>query len=394
MKILPIINGYKISYFRHRRCHLPLPQANLYIVGTSVHKFAVCQQEYDYIIKNNLPYISSTEFLAQNIIKPESILIAGSYGKTTISAFLSWLFVKLDLNPSYFFGGNLIEDFPSLSTGNGQFSIVEADESINGLDTQAKFLYYPVKYLIITSTNWEHKDSYKTAEDNFNAYKQLVEKLPQDGILVYNPNDPEIQKLLPFSKAKNIPYQSFDFETKLIGKFNRENINAALTLCSALGFDKAISLVPDFKGISRRLEIIHHNPLVIDDFAQSPDRIKSTLNTVSETYPNRPIKVFFEPHASFLSYKSSLNGMSPAFKSATEVIISKIKFNPSISNNDRTTFADYKAEIGDKVKYLPLLDNIKQYLQQSLKPDDILIHFSSGGLDGLNTLNQIVYTFN
>lgn len=371
--------------------NLPFPQADLYIVGSSYKNFAICQQEFDEIKKNNLPYISATEFLSQFVIKPESVLIAGSYGKSTISSFLSWLFLKLNLNPSYYFGG--IANFPSLAISNTQFSIVEADESINGLDTKAKFLYYPVKYLILTSTNWEHKDSYKSNQENLNAYKQLIENLPSDGILVYNQSDSDISSLLPFSKAKNIPYQNFDFKTVLIGKHNQENINAALTLCQALNFDmnRILTLIPQFSGIKRRLEIINENPLIIDDFAQSPARIQSAINSVAQTFPNRPIKIFFEPHASFLSYKSSLEGISQAFSLASEIVISKIKFDQKISKDQRTTYANYSKELSTKSIYLPLAENIIQHYKNTLNKNDILIHFSSGGLNGLNTLNQIVY---
>lgn len=376
--------------------HSDFLNADIYIIGTSVHRFALCQQEYDYILKNNLPYISSTEFLAKNLIKPESILVAGSYGKTTISAFLSWLFDKLNLNPSYFFGGTLVESFPSFSISNGEFSIVEADESINGLDTQAKFLYYPAKYLILTSAQWEHKDSYKTATDNFNAFKQLVKKLPLDGILVYNPHDSEITKLLPFCSAKKIPYQNFDFKTQLIGSYNHENINAALTLCQSLNFDlkSVTSIIPEFSGIKRRLEIINQQPLIIDDFAQSPERIKSAMDAIFQTFPNRPIKVFFEPHATFLQNKSSLKNFRQAFTLADKIILGKIKFNPNYDKNNRTTADSYRLEIGNKLIYLPISDDIIKYLQNDIQPNDILVHMSSGGNDGFSILKSIINSFN
>jgi UDP-N-acetylmuramate: L-alanyl-gamma-D-glutamyl-meso-diaminopimelate ligase len=372
------------------------PLADLYIIGSAYQNNPRTINEFEQIKSQNLPYISATQFLADNLIKSDSILVAGSYGKTTITALLSWIFNSLGLNPNYFFGGQAINDIPSLQKTVSNWSIIEADEAINGLDTQAKFLYYPVKYLILTSAQWEHKDGYKTAADNFNAFKKLVEKLPTDGILVYNPKDTEITKLLPFCQAQKIPYQNFDFSTQLLGLYNHENICAALTLCQELKLDinKIKLIIKDFKGLKRRLEILHQNPLIIDDFAQSPDRVKSAITAISETYPNRPIKIFFEPHASFLSYKNSLIGFSSSFKSVQEVIVTKIKFNPNISKTDRTTFADYSKELGNKVKYLPLLADVQQYFQQSLKSNDILIHFSSGGLEGLNTLNQIVYTFN
>jgi len=376
--------------------NLPLPKADMYIIGSSYKSFPICQQELETIRQNNLPYISATQYLAQNVIKSESILIAGTYGKSTISAFLSWLFIKLNLNPSYFFGGISADNLPSLSITNNQYSIVEADESINGLDTQAKFLYYPVKYLILTSAQWEHKDSYQTATDNFNAFKQLVEKLPPNGILVYNPHDSEIIKLLPFCSAKKIPYQNFDFKTQLIGSYNHENINAALTLCQLLNFDleSIISIIPEFSGIKRRLEIVHQQPLIIDDFAQSSDRIESAILAISQTFPNRPIKVFFEPHATFLQNKLSLTNFHQAFSLADKVILGKIRFNPNYDKNNRTTAGSYRSEIGNKLIYLPIFDDIVKYFQNNLQPDDILVRMSSGGNDGSDILKLIINSFN
>ena len=70
---------------------------------------------------------------------------------------------------NHFFGGQAIDGTPSLKFSDSDWSAVEADESINGLDTQAKFLYYPVKYLVLTSAKWEHQDSYPTVEKNLAA---------------------------------------------------------------------------------------------------------------------------------------------------------------------------------------------------------------------------------
>ena len=361
----------------------PLENIDLVIVGSSYKSFQICRQEFDQIKKLGIPYISATEYVAQNLIKSESILVAGSYGKTTISALLAWILP----DSSYFFGGIAVNNFPSLNFSDSQMSIVEADESINGLDTQAKFLYYPVKYLILTSALWEHKESYKTAQDNFNSFKRLVQKLPKDGILIYNPHDPEIAKLLPFCQAKTIPYQVHQFTTPLIGQHNQDNINAALTLLNQLGINT--NKVASFPGIKRRLEIIsdHNSRLIIDDFAQSASRIKSALKAISYSYPHRRIIVYFEPHASFLQNQESVTEFSQLIGLFDEFVLGKIKFAPD--KKHRVEFRDWQ-HIIHNIHYFPINSDLIKHLKSILDSGDILVHFSSGGLDGLNNLKKFI----
>jgi UDP-N-acetylmuramate: L-alanyl-gamma-D-glutamyl-meso-diaminopimelate ligase len=370
---------------------------DLIIVGSAYQKFPNCVEEYEQAKRLGIPTISATEFVANTLIKDNSIVVAGSYGKTTITALLSWIFHELDFKPNYFFGGQSLNNQKSLEMNQSDWSIVEGDESINGLDTQAKFSYFYVKHLIITSVNWEHKDSYSSLEENHKSYMSLLERVPPNGVIVYNPNDPVLTEMVKSLKANTIAYQDYAFNTTLIGQHNHDNINAALTLCDALGMDmsKVIPLISQFKGIKRRLEILSkaNNILFIDDFAQSPVRIKSAIESIKSSYKHRPIKVYFEPHATFLQFKDSLRTLNEAFASTKEVVISKIKYSKNISKEHRSTAKDYLDEIGQKTKYLPINDEIYQHFTQTLRPNDILVHFSTGGLDGTNNLNEIITYF-
>jgi UDP-N-acetylmuramate--alanine ligase len=133
----------------------------------------------------------------------------------------------------------------------------------------------------------------------------------------------------------------------------------------------------DFPGIKRRLEIIKNKNdiIIVDDFAQSPERITYTLERLKEKYPRHNIKVFFEPHASFLQY--SINGLGKAFKLASEVVVSAITFNKNKSN--RISAKEYQNEIGNKFVYLPIKSDIISHYRNTLKSFDLLVHFSSGG---------------
>jgi UDP-N-acetylmuramate: L-alanyl-gamma-D-glutamyl-meso-diaminopimelate ligase len=364
----------------------PIDNIDLAIIGSSFRSFSRCLNEYKQIKEARIPYISATKYLADNLIKSESILVTGSYGKTTITALLAHIYP----DSNYFFGGQPVDGSPSLQFSKSPISIIEADESINGLDVQAKYLYYPVKYLILTSANWEHKESYPTANDNFLSYQKLIEKIPTDGALIYNPHDKDIQKLLPYCHAPAIPYVSRHFDTQLIGQHNQENIAAAYTLCQYLkkNDSEILPAIKTFSGIHRRLEVVYnHHIIAIDDFAQSADRVFSALIAIRYTYPHHRIIVYFEPHASFLQKFESLKNFNKITKLVDTFVLGKITY--STNKYQRVTSSKWQNIIGNKLIYIPLDREIISFLTTNLHPGDILVHFSSGGLSGLNILKTV-----
>jgi UDP-N-acetylmuramate: L-alanyl-gamma-D-glutamyl-meso-diaminopimelate ligase len=370
------------------------PDIDLAIIGNSYSSFDNTRQEFDQIKKMNIPYISYTKYLVKYLIKNNSILVAGSYGKTTITGLLSYLFSRLQLDPSYMFGGQPVDDFPSTRFGQSDWSIVEADENHRGLDTQTTFLYYPVKYLILTSAQWEHKDSFATAADNLNAYRQLIQKVPKDGLIIFNGQDPDIQKIISSSQAKTIDYQNHPvFKTKLIGQHNQQNISAVFTLCCELGFDQSavLKIISSFSGIKRRLELIgqKNNIFIYDDFAQSAIRVKSALEALKYSYPQHRLFIYLDPHASFLQNPQSIEEFKTISGLFTDFVLGRISFSAGISKESRVTARNWQNIIGQNFHYLPLDQDIIDYYSVNLQPGDLLIHFSSGGLDGLTNLKKV-----
>jgi len=397
---------------------------DLGIIGSSYDLFKNTQDEFKQIKKFKIPYISATEYISQNIAKKNSIVIAGSFGKTTITSLTAWILSHTQLKPSYMFGGVPKNKFNSLKINQSDWSILEGDESVHGLDKFAKFLYYPTKYLLITSADWEHKDSYSTEILNFNAFKKLVKKIPSDGFLIINQQKETAIKLKTYSSAKIITYNTpksdyflekiirhqnyttliihtptglLKLNTTLIGQFNFENILASVCLCDSLGISRYLiaKSIFSYRGIKGRLELITSvkNTLFFKDFAQSENRVNSTLNSLKNHFPKRHIKVLYQPHASFSQYKSSLCHLQNAFSKADEIVLTKLKFNPNISKNDRITAKDFRNCLGSKLIYLPLKKQILEYYKNSLMSNDILIYMSSGGLEGNRIFKSIIKSF-
>ncbi|MDO8609653.1 MAG: Mur ligase family protein [bacterium] len=367
---------------------------DLYIIGSGFANQTKLKSEFEVIKKSKIPYISATEYIAKNLIKANSILVAGSFGKSTITAMLVFLLKDTKYNPSYMFGANPINKFSSLSFTNSNWSVCEADESINGLDTKAKFLYYPVKYLILTSATWEHKESYKTKKDNLSAYKNLILNIPNDGLLVYNSNELSIKPLLKFAKCKVISYNTASIKHPLLfGKAFENNFAAVKALCDYLKVK--IENISKFKGLKNRLELTANkkNILFYTDFAQSAPRISATISALKTQYKNRKIYVILNPRAGFLQYKKSILELTNSFNSVTHIYLTKLSFTKNLSKSARVSFTDYKSVFGGKISYLPMSNDLINTVTKSLKSGDILIQFSSGSLDGYRDFQKIIKSY-
>jgi len=378
----------------HIQINKPHSLPDLYIIGSGFKNQSKLVSEFESIKKSKIPYISATQYIANNLIKSNSILVAGSFGKSSITAMLAFLLRNTKYNPSYLFGANPINKFPSLFFSDTDWSICEADESINGLDTQAKFLYYPVKYLILTSATWEHKESHKTETDNFNAYKNLIKNIPTDGLLIYNSADFSINSLLQFAKCRVISYSSANIKHPILfGSAFENNFAAVKAICDYLKVNT--DKIAKFKGLVNRLQLVatKNDILFYSDFAQSAPRISSTLLALKSHYPHQNIFVILNPHASFLQYKNSIDELKDSFINVSHIYLTKISFTKKVDKTARVSFANYKTIFGDKISYLPMSNDLINTVKTSLKPRDILIQFSSGGQDSFHTFQKIIKSY-
>ena len=369
-------------------------QIDQVIVGSSYKLFKKSLEEFDQIKKQKIPFISATKYIAQNVAQKNSILIAGAYGKSTITGLVIRILKNAKLDPSYMLGAKAINKMKSLSITTSDWSVVEADESINGLDHQAKFLTYPVKHAIITSTDWEHKESYPDHQSNLDAYRKLIQKIPTNGLLIYSSKDKHLKKLARHCQGQSFSYDNTPiYPNSLLGSHNQENINAAATLCQKLDIKLSVikKTIKTHRGLKRRLEIIKsiNNIIFIDDFAQSASRITMALQAIKKAYPQHTIKVFLEPHASFLQNKKSLQDLPLALTLTQEVVLSRIKYSIKVPPKDRSTASHFKTIIGPKLIYQPLYPQIQKHYQKTLRPRQILVHFSSGGQEGIKIFHQI-----
>lgn len=273
--------------------------------------------ELQYVLQNNIPHLSYPQLVAQNIIKKNSIVCAGTYGKTSSTTLLTLIFKNAGLDPAYMIGG-LSVDLED-SAGNPEesdWSIVEGDEYKTSRDNpRAKFFSYKPTHLLLTSVNWDHADVYKTEEDYLTAFQELINSI-SEGMIVACSDNQNVQKLLTSYQAhltetitatlqsfkqkdqhlcgnvvntlenmvKIITYgkssdtnfqytnidetshglsfdilhhdQTFKIATPMLGAYMAENMCGAFALAHSVGIDPEIIIktFQNFHGLKRRLE--------------------------------------------------------------------------------------------------------------------------------------------
>ncbi len=230
-----------------------------------------------------------------------TIAVSGTHGKSTTCAMIALVLMKAGFDPTVIVGTKLREfNGSNFRIGESDYLVIEADE------WQASFLNYWPQIIVLTNIEREHLDYYKGLRHILHTYKEYIEHLPKDGILIANRDDKNILKLQ--FKARNYSIKQKEAKKiskilKVPGEHNIYNALAALAVARALKIPDKISFkaLSEYKGVWRRFEIkrgeIDNKKFtIISDYAHHPTEIKATLEATREKFPSKKIWCIFQPH--------------------------------------------------------------------------------------------------
>lgn len=373
--------------------------------------------EWIYVQENHLSYFSYPEAVAEFFVKEKSIVCAGTYGKTTTSALLSFVLTEVGLNPSYMFGGLTSNDFPSAKITDSNYSILEGDEYKSARwDNGAKFFHYRPTHLLLTAVEWDHADVYPTAEEYYFAFNKLVKAIPSNGVIVLSDKVKNIEKI---ENTKTVTYGKNDcndfqygeieqtpkgikltiihgnnkyrLSSILLGEHQAENICGVFAMAVTLGIDeeKIITAIAKFPGLKRRLEkrgVVNGAP-VYDDIAHSPTKATSAIASLRAAYPNDKITAIFEPNTGNRQ-REAIPQYVNAFVDADEVVVpelTKIKINPDqvdlpLTSEELTAVI---ATTHPATKHIADDKELVNYLKQKTQPGNVIVFLGSHGFRGM-----------
>src|SRR3989338_6699490 len=153
----------QIPYFNSFSADHIKPDVDLVVIGGIAYHVGDINPEVDEAKRLGLTVKSYPEIFHEYLEKPESIVVIGTYGKTTIGALLAWILETAGLNPSFDIA-EITENFrEGTRNTESQYSIIHGDEHPTlGYSDLPKFAYFSPKYLLLTTALWDHFNIYPT----------------------------------------------------------------------------------------------------------------------------------------------------------------------------------------------------------------------------------------
>jgi len=181
------------------------PAPDLVVIGNALSRG---NPEVEAVLDRKIAYRSLPEVLKEFFLPGhESIVVAGTHGKTTTTSLLAWLFHCGGRRPNFLIGG-VAENFGrSYGLGGGEEFILEGDEYDSAFfDKGPKFLHYRPDELIFTSLEFDHADIYADLAAVELQFRRLVNLLPRRGKIIAWGDDPREVK-------PDRPWKSISAET-------------------------------------------------------------------------------------------------------------------------------------------------------------------------------------
>ncbi len=394
------------------------PKPDLVIVGNVISKGNL---EAQAVVAREIPYTSLPKALGEFAIGDrESFVVAGTHGKTTTTSILAWVTDALGYSAGFLIGGIPLNYGLSFRAPKGNAFVIEGDEYDTAyFDKVPKFIHYRPRHVILTSIEFDHADIYRDLEHVKMAFKSLLELIPEDGTLVYNADDTNIQSLLPFCKARRqfgygLKMGEFsirerevlegrnqftvlreksriaDVAVKLFGEHNTLNVLSVFALAEVLHWprQKVLQSLADFKGVKRRQELLGEvsGVTVVEDFAHHPTAVELTLKCMRERFPSRRVVAVFEPRSATSRRNIFQREYAAAFAHADLTFLSQPFDQSKIVETERFStellVQDLKAQ-GKTAEMAPGADAILETMLPQLRPKDVVLIMSNGGFDGI-----------
>ena len=284
----------------------------------------------------HIPVVPRALMLAELMRLKRGIAVAGTHGKTTTTSLVASVLAGGGLDPTFVIGGRLTSAGANARLGQGEYIVVEADES------DASFLNLLPVMAIITNIDVDHMDTYGHDVARLkSAFIEFTQRLPFYGSAVVCSDDANVREIIPFIsrpvttygvnpdalvRAVNVRAQGtvmhFDVERRsaagslpslaislnLPGVHNVLNALAAIAVATELGVpDAAIAeALAVFNGVGRRFTQHGDFPVsaargggsftLIDDYGHHPVEMAATLAAARGAWPQRRIVLAFQPH--------------------------------------------------------------------------------------------------
>jgi len=386
-----------------------------------------------------VPVIQRAVMLGELMRLKQGIAIAGTHGKTTTTSLVASVLAEGGLDPTFVIGGKLNSAGANARLGQGDFIVVEADES------DASFLQLFPAMEVVTNIDADHMDTYQHDMARLKqAFVQFIQRMPFYGIAVLCIDDANVKDIIPFVSQSILSYglsESADIrasnvradgttmhftvdrrtirrhgnqpgrleiQLNLPGLHNVRNALAAIAIATELGVgDEAIiKALSQFDGVGRRFQRYGDIPLasggsytLIDDYGHHPVEMAATLAAARGAYPERRLVLAFQPHR-YTRTRDCFGEFVQVLRNFDALVLTEVypageaqipgADGKSLMKAALTTDKNAKSLLDSQaVAFAPSVAEMPEKLRAILQNGDVVITMGAGSISALpHTLSE------
>jgi UDP-N-acetylmuramate: L-alanyl-gamma-D-glutamyl-meso-diaminopimelate ligase len=386
---------------------------DLFVIGNVVSRGNPLMEA---ILNQGLPYISGPQWLGEQVLYGRHVLaVAGTHGKTTTAAMLTWILEFNDYKPGYLIGGVPLNFAVSARLGESQYFVIEADEYDTAFfDKRSKFVHYRPRTALLNNLEFDHADIFTDLAAIETQFHHLVRTVPSDGLLVVNGEEPALERVVtrgawaPVERfghevtndwslisqegdgfivrksGKEVANVKWAVDSGVMGRHNQLNALAAIASANHIGIspiDSARALA-DFKNVKRRLETIGitNNITVYDDFAHHPTAITTTLDGLRRRVGNARILAVLEPRSNTMKLGVMKAQLPASLQAADKVFAYGANGGKeSLGWDLQEVLLPLNAQEQAKAQAFDDLEALVKAVVNEAKPGDHILVMSNGG---------------
>jgi len=358
----------------------------------------------------DLPTVKYAQLLGQVMQERLGVAVAGTHGKSTTTAMISFAMTQCGADPSFVVGGTVPQLGGGSRSGGGQAFVVEACEY------DRSFHNLVPSIALITNIEEDHLDCYKDIDEIVVAFREFAQLVPADGLILANGQDRRVLEALaglatPVELVGHAPGFSWStrftgiqagchggeisYKGKPVGKLrlsvpgehNLFNATMAVAACAACGVSPgdAADAIGRFTGVDRRMTEMGrcNGAIVVDDYGHHPTEIRATLKAAREKYRPKRLICVFQPHQHSRT-RFLLEDFAASFAEATLTIVPDIYFvRDSEAERQRVSSRDLVDSItrnGQSALHLPEFKAIVEYLRAEAREGDLVMTMGAGNV--------------
>ena len=391
---------------------------DLFVIGNVVSRGNPLMEA---ILSQGLPYISGPQWLGEQVLYTRHVLaVAGTHGKTTTSAMLTWILEFNGYKPGYLIGGVPLNFTVSAHLGEGQYFVIEADEYDTAFfDKRSKFVHYRPRTALLNNLEFDHADIFADLAAIETQFHHLVRTVPSDGLLVVNGEEPALERVVtrgawaPVERFGQAAINEWSFiaqesdgfivkksgdevatvkwapDSGVMGRHNQLNALAAIAAANHIGIspENSARALATFKNVKRRLEIIGvaNNITVYDDFAHHPTAITTTVDGLRRRVGKARILAVLEPRSNTMK----LGVMKAQLPLSLEAADNIFAYGASTGKESlgwdlNEVLAPLNRLSPSRAKSFDDLNALVAAVVKEAKPGDHILVMSNGGFGGVH----------